>query len=81
MLADGVAARGSDIDMVTGYGFPAIRGGPLAFARAFGLTKTLRLIEHFGETSGAKVSIWAVSNKMKQVADIITTSERPHKIV
>jgi 3-hydroxyacyl-CoA dehydrogenase len=83
LLADGVAARGSDIDMVyvTGYGFPAIRGGPMAFAKAFGLTEALKLIEHFGETSGKRGSIWAVTDKMKQVAGITTIHERPHETV
>lgn len=37
LLAEGVAARASDIDlvMINGYGFPAYRGGPM-FARARG---------------------------------------------
>jgi 3-hydroxyacyl-CoA dehydrogenase len=34
ILAEGIAARASDIDVVylTGYGFPAWRGGPMKYA-------------------------------------------------
>jgi 3-hydroxyacyl-CoA dehydrogenase len=41
VLADGVALRGSDIDVVylTGYGFPAFRGGPMFWADSVGLGK------------------------------------------
>lgn len=83
LLADGVAARGSDIDMVyvTGYGFPATKGGPMGFAKAFGRAEALHLIEHFGKTSGKADTIWAVSDKMRQVAGITTTSDIPYETV
>jgi 3-hydroxyacyl-CoA dehydrogenase len=39
ILADGIAARASDIDVVylTGYGFPVFRGGPMFYADTVGL--------------------------------------------
>jgi len=39
ILEDGIAARASDIDLVylTGYGFPARRGGPMQYADELGL--------------------------------------------
>jgi 3-hydroxyacyl-CoA dehydrogenase len=39
VLADGVALRAADIDVVylTGYGFPAFRGGPMFWADSVGL--------------------------------------------
>ena len=39
ILADGIAARPGDIDVVWvyGYGFPAFRGGPLRYADTLGL--------------------------------------------
>ena len=41
VLADGVALRAADIDVVylTGYGFPAFRGGPMFWADSVGLGK------------------------------------------
>jgi 3-hydroxyacyl-CoA dehydrogenase len=43
ILSEGIAQRASDIDVVyiTGYGFPATRGGPMFFAGEFGLDKVL----------------------------------------
>ena len=39
ILAEGIATRPSDIDVVyvNGYGFPAWRGGPLRWADSLGL--------------------------------------------
>jgi len=49
ILAEGIALRASDIDMVylTGYGFPAYRGGPMFYADTVGLDKVLKSIEGF----------------------------------
>jgi 3-hydroxyacyl-CoA dehydrogenase len=47
ILADGIAARPSDIDVVLvhGYGYPAWRGGPMHEADAIGLDEVLRRVE------------------------------------
>jgi len=49
ILEEGIALRASDIDMVylTGYGFPAYRGGPMFYADTVGLAKVLATIEGF----------------------------------
>jgi len=55
-LADGVAARASDIDViyVNGYGFPAWRGGPLLYADLMGLAEVLEQIRSFHRDFGAR---------------------------
>ncbi|MDN3718732.1 3-hydroxyacyl-CoA dehydrogenase family protein [Roseibium salinum] len=49
VLADGIAQRPSDIDVVLlfGYGFPRWRGGPLHYADAYGLENVLVDIRKF----------------------------------
>ena len=49
ILEEGIALRASDIDMVylTGYGFPAHRGGPMFYADTVGLDKVLASIQGF----------------------------------
>jgi len=49
ILEEGIALRASDIDMVylTGYGFPAYRGGPMFYADTVGLSKVLSSLEGF----------------------------------
>jgi 3-hydroxyacyl-CoA dehydrogenase len=49
ILEEGIALRASDVDMVylTGYGFPAHRGGPMFYADTVGLDKVLAAIDKF----------------------------------
>ncbi|MGD9953140.1 MAG: 3-hydroxyacyl-CoA dehydrogenase NAD-binding domain-containing protein [Burkholderiales bacterium] len=49
ILEEGIALRASDIDMVylTGYGFPAHRGGPMFYADTVGLDKVVAAIGRF----------------------------------
>jgi len=51
ILEEGIALRASDVDMVylTGYGFPAHRGGPMFHADTVGLDKVLAAIGKFRE--------------------------------
>jgi 3-hydroxyacyl-CoA dehydrogenase len=46
IIAEGIALRASDVDMVylTGYGFPAYRGGPMFYADTVGLAIVLAAI-------------------------------------
>lgn len=55
ILAEGIAARPSDIDvvMVHGFGYPAWRGGPLFEADAIGLAEILRRVEAIAARDGA----------------------------
>jgi 3-hydroxyacyl-CoA dehydrogenase len=54
IIADGIAARPSDIDVVLvhGYGYPAWRGGPLFEADAIGLAEMLRRVEAIAARDG-----------------------------
>jgi len=49
ILAEGIALRASDIDMVylTGYGFPLYRGGPMFYADTVGLPNVLAAINKY----------------------------------
>lgn len=54
ILAEGIALRASDIDLVliNGYGYPAWRGGPMFEAGRMGLDKVLSKVEHLAERDG-----------------------------
>jgi len=58
LLEEGTAQRASDIDVVcvTGYGFPAWRGGPMFYARKLGHKRVLARIEEFRARHGE--AIW-----------------------
>jgi 3-hydroxyacyl-CoA dehydrogenase len=49
VLEDGIAARAADIDVIymTGYGFPAYRGGPMFYADTIGLPEVYDRITAF----------------------------------
>ena len=55
ILEEGKAYRASDIDMVwlTGYGWPAYRGGPMFYGDTVGLKTVLAKMQEFGKTSEA----------------------------
>ena len=54
LLAQGVALRASDIDVtfVTGYGFPAGRGGPMYYADQLGLAGIFADVKQFHDRHG-----------------------------
>ncbi|MEW6687501.1 MAG: 3-hydroxyacyl-CoA dehydrogenase NAD-binding domain-containing protein [Pseudomonadota bacterium] len=58
ILEEGIALRASDIDMVylTGYGFPAYRGGPMFYADTVGLQNVLNSIQTF--QAGYQGEVW-----------------------
>lgn len=68
ILAEGVAARPVDIDMVWlhGYGFPAWRGGPMFYADQVGLTKVLDSILGFRERFGP--DFWTPAPRLEALA-------------
>jgi 3-hydroxyacyl-CoA dehydrogenase len=49
ILEEGIAMRASDIDLVylTGYGFPAFRGGPMFYADTVGLANVVAAMERY----------------------------------
>lgn len=50
ILAEGIAQRASDIDVIYiyGYGFPAYRGGPMHYASEQGLKTVVTALESYG---------------------------------
>ncbi|MFT4615407.1 MAG: 3-hydroxyacyl-CoA dehydrogenase [Bacteroidia bacterium] len=54
ILAEGIASRPSDIDVVYvyGYGWPVYRGGPMHYASAMGLDEVVRKLRHFSARTG-----------------------------
>jgi len=54
ILEEGVAARGSDIDVVwlAGYGFPRHRGGPMYHADRVGPATVLEALQRFHGDDG-----------------------------
>ncbi len=54
ILAEGIAARPGDIDVVwlNGYGWPAWRGGPMFYADLVGLSRIVNRLDAFAGTSG-----------------------------
>jgi 3-hydroxyacyl-CoA dehydrogenase len=69
ILADGIASKASDIDMVylTGYGFPLWRGGPMFYADTVGLYNVARAIR--GYASGANGDAWQIAPSLVAQAE------------
>jgi 3-hydroxyacyl-CoA dehydrogenase len=65
VLEEGLAARASDIDVVylTGYGFPAYRGGPMFYADTVGLETVLARVKQFGWTPSPLLEQLAAEGK------------------
>ena len=53
LLAEGIAARPLDVDLIWiyGYGFPRYRGGPMHWADEIGPAHVLERLEHYARTS------------------------------
>ena len=60
ILAEGIALRASDIDVVylAGYGFPVARGGPMFHAQAMGLDKVAAAMTRFASNPHADPVFW-----------------------
>ena len=71
ILEEGIAYRGSDIDVVwtEGYGFPAFRGGPLFMADEIGLAHIIERLEHYAHTRGNRYGYWSVSSLLRRLAE------------
>ncbi|WP_087725283.1 3-hydroxyacyl-CoA dehydrogenase NAD-binding domain-containing protein [Pandoraea sp. PE-S2T-3] len=69
VLADGTAARASDIDMVylNGYGFPLWRGGPMLYADTVGLDKVLSRVREF--EAGVHGEDWTPAARLVELAE------------
>ncbi|MDI3292314.1 3-hydroxyacyl-CoA dehydrogenase NAD-binding domain-containing protein [Janthinobacterium tructae] len=60
ILEEGIAARAGDIDMVylTGYGFPAWRGGPMQYADELGLFNVANTMKRFAKAPHGDADFW-----------------------
>jgi 3-hydroxyacyl-CoA dehydrogenase len=69
ILAEGIASKASDIDMVylTGYGFPLWRGGPMFYADTVGLYNVARAIR--GYAGGTNGDAWQIAPSLLALAE------------
>jgi 3-hydroxyacyl-CoA dehydrogenase len=68
ILAEGIASKASDIDMVylTGYGFPLYRGGPMLYADTVGLYNVERAMRKYaGQGNG---EAWKPAARVTELA-------------
>jgi len=70
ILAEGIAVRASDIDLVylNGYGFPRHRGGPMRYADEVGLANIVRALRRFALEPGADAS-WQPAPLLVELAE------------
>jgi 3-hydroxyacyl-CoA dehydrogenase len=70
ILEEGIAARASDIDVayLNGYGFPALRGGPMLYADMVGLANVVRSLRRFAAEPGADPS-WQPAPLLVRLAE------------
>jgi 3-hydroxyacyl-CoA dehydrogenase len=69
ILDEGIAIRGSDIDVVwvNGYGWPLYRGGPMYWADQVGLAEIADKIKGYSESLGGRH--WDLSPLLARLAD------------
>lgn len=69
ILEEGIAAKASDIDVVylSGYGFPAWRGGPMHYADEVGLARVLQAIRDFA--GGYEGRMWQAAPLLVRLAE------------
>ncbi len=69
ILEEGIAQRASDIDLVylSGYGFPAWRGGPMHWADQHGLPKVLDAMRRFAR--GYQGHAWQPAPLLQRLAE------------
>ena len=70
VLAEGIAQRASDIDLVyvTGYGFPSYRGGPMYYADQSGLFNVVRRMRSFAGAPGGDATFWTPAPLLARLA-------------
>jgi 3-hydroxyacyl-CoA dehydrogenase len=68
ILEEGIAGRGSDIDVVwvNGYGFPVYRGGPMYWADSVGLAEIAAKIGEYADRLGG--DHWQISPLLARLA-------------
>ncbi len=68
ILEEGYAQRAADIDVIymTGYGFPAYRGGPMWYADTVGLKNVYQRVREFHQRFG---ELWEPAPLLKRLAE------------
>jgi 3-hydroxyacyl-CoA dehydrogenase len=71
IVGEGIAQRESDVDVVwlTGYGFPAERGGPLFHARQLGLEVIGRTLAHYAAAKEDPFGYWEPAQPIQSAMD------------
>jgi len=70
LLEEGIAAKASDIDIVylTGYGFPAHRGGPMCYADQQGLYNVVQAMKKFAANPRDDAGFWQPAALLARLA-------------
>jgi 3-hydroxyacyl-CoA dehydrogenase len=70
ILEEGIAYRAGDIDVVwlNGYGFPALRGGPMHVANAIGLEQIEACLEYYAAQRGNAFGYWNAAGLLRELA-------------
>ncbi|HEX4858036.1 MAG TPA: 3-hydroxyacyl-CoA dehydrogenase NAD-binding domain-containing protein, partial [Usitatibacteraceae bacterium] len=79
ILEEGIAQRASDIDVIylTGYGFPAFRGGPMFHADSVGLAGVVQAMNGFAALAHGDAGFWKPAPLLQQLASQGATFNRP----
>jgi 3-hydroxyacyl-CoA dehydrogenase len=70
ILEEGIACRAGDIDVVwlRGFGFPAVKGGPMHLAGVIGLPHIEATLERYARTRGDPFGYWAPAALLRDLA-------------
>ena len=70
ILQEGIAERASDIDMVylSGYGFPAFRGGPMQYADEVGAFNIVQAMTRFSANPHGDPAFWQPAQLLADLA-------------
>ena len=70
ILQEGIAERAGDIDMVylSGYGFPAFRGGPMQYADEVGAFNIVQAMASFAANPHGDPAFWQPAALLAELA-------------
>ncbi len=70
IVEEGIALRASDIDIIylTGYGFPAHRGGPMCYADSVGLYNVVSAMQRFAQNPLDDAAFWKPAPLLAKLA-------------
>ncbi|MFZ2650943.1 MAG: 3-hydroxyacyl-CoA dehydrogenase NAD-binding domain-containing protein [Burkholderiaceae bacterium] len=70
IIEEGIALRASDIDIVylTGYGFPAHRGGPMCYADSLGLYNVVATMQRLAQNPLDDAAFWKPAPLLARLA-------------